>query len=224
MPIHIEAYTVGGIVAGELSPPGHLKEFLEAGTELVVEDATWTPFDGSDPATGTERTVDIDDLVLAAGDEETPGPVHAAWHGLRLEAGPYLIEGELPTLPGFDPGRALTRPTGTFVVLREVRVSLLGSRESGENVHPVALVNRYSVDKVEAGLMLGFFFPGAHVDSTPAEAAAASIAPPPDAADAPPEADEPAPAAAQSAVSVAAAAPGDRYAMTPRKAVRAAGG
>ena len=52
-------------------------------------------------------------LVVAVSDQEHPAPVHAAWHPIRLEAGPWLVEGDLPTLPGFDPGRALTRPTGT---------------------------------------------------------------------------------------------------------------
>ncbi len=114
----------------------------------------------------------VDDLVAAVLDEELAGPVHAAWHVIRLEAGPYFIEGELPTMPGFDPGRALTRPTGEFVLLRDVRVTLLDRPEAGAASHPQALVNRYSVDRVGADLMLGFFFPGARMDPQVAETAA----------------------------------------------------
>ncbi len=44
-------------------------------------------------------------------------PVHPAWHDVILRAGPYLITGQMPTMPGFDPARALARPTGTFVLL-----------------------------------------------------------------------------------------------------------
>ncbi|HKG57161.1 MAG TPA: hypothetical protein VKA85_07930 [Candidatus Limnocylindrales bacterium] len=168
MPLRVEAYTTGGILTGVVSRPGHLREVLEGAPELLVEDASWAPIDGSPPSSGGSREIAIDDLVVAVGDDEQPGPVHAAWHALRLEAGPYVVDGELPTLPGFDPGRALTRPTGSFVLLRDVRISLLGNAGAGENTHEVALVNRYSVDRVDAELMLGFFFPGAHVPAAPA--------------------------------------------------------
>jgi hypothetical protein len=162
MPIRVEAYTLGGIVTGVIARPEHLRDILEASTELTVEDASSAPLDGSPTATG-EAQIAMDDLVVAVSDQEHPAPVHAAWHPIRLEAGPWVVEGDLPTLPGFDPGRALTRPTGTFVLLRDVRISLLNQPEAGENVHESVLVNRYSVDRVDADLMLGFFFPGAHI-------------------------------------------------------------
>jgi len=37
----------------------------------------------------------------------------------------------------------------------------LGREDAGSVGHPGALINRYVVDRVEADLMLGFFFPGA---------------------------------------------------------------
>ena len=88
----------------------------------------------------------------------------ASWHAIRLEVGPYLVEGEMPTFPGFDPGRALTRPTGDFVLLRDVRVGPRDSPDplaSSDTVGQHALVNRYGVESVACDLMLGFFFPGA---------------------------------------------------------------
>ena len=72
----------------------------------------------------------------------------------------------MPTFPGFDPGRALTRPTGDFVLLRDVRI---GPRDAGDPLAagvPAgrhALVNRYGVESVACDLMLGFFFPGAEM-------------------------------------------------------------
>jgi hypothetical protein len=162
MPIRVQAYTLGGIVTGVIARPEHLRDILEASTELAVEEASLAPLDGSPAATG-EQQIAMDDLVVAVSDQEHPAPVHAAWHPIRLEAGPWVVEGDLPTLPGFDPGRALTRPTGTFVLLRDVRISLLNQPDAGENVHEAVLVNRYSVDRVDADLMLGFFFPGAHI-------------------------------------------------------------
>jgi hypothetical protein len=162
MPLRVEAYTLGGIVTGVIARPEHLRDILEGSTELAIEEASSAPLDGS-PATAGDQQILIDDLVVAVSDQEHPGPVHAAWHPIRLEAGPWVIQGDLPTLPGFDPGRALTRPTGTFVLLRDVRISLLNQPEAGENAHESVMVNRYSVDRVDADLMLGFFFPGARI-------------------------------------------------------------
>jgi len=49
-----------------------------------------------------------------------------------------------------------------------VSVGLLGEDAEGLS-RPMALVNRYVVDRVEADLMLGFFFPGAEMISTKTE-------------------------------------------------------
>lgn len=81
-----------------------------------------------------------------------------AW--VHLVVGPYAVQGRLPTLPGFDPARALARPTGTYVLLRDAAVELVG-RSGLAAEHPYLLVNRYGVDEVAAELMLGFFFQGA---------------------------------------------------------------
>jgi hypothetical protein len=175
MPIRVEAYTMGGIVTGVVTRPGHLREILEGSTELDVTEASSAPLDG-EPIQTSEQHIAMDDVVVAVGDEEHQGPVHSAWHPIRLESGPWLVEGDLPTLPGFDPDRALTRPTGTFVLLRDVRISLLHHPELGENVHDSVLVNRYSVDRVDADLMLGFFFPGAHTAAPVAPAVPATLA------------------------------------------------
>jgi hypothetical protein len=66
-------------------------------------------------------------------------------------------------MPGFDPGRALARPTGEFVLLRNVRIALIGDADGPAVVQPAAFVNRYVVDLVAADMMLGFFFPGAEM-------------------------------------------------------------
>jgi hypothetical protein len=171
MPIRVEAYTMGGIVTGVITRPGHLREILEASSQLDVTEASSAPLDGS-PADTSEQRIPVDDLVAAVADEGHPAPVHAAWHPIRLESGPWVVEGDLPTLPGFDPDRALTRPTGTFVFLRDARISLLDHPELGENAHESVLVNRYSVDRVDADLMLAFFFPGAHLEGPPPAPAA----------------------------------------------------
>jgi hypothetical protein len=167
VPIKIVAYLQEGVLNGAIDSPEHLRDLLESSERLQVTDSTWTPLDGGLPAATGESTIVIDDLAVAAGDEAIPGPVHAAFHAIRIEAGPYLVRGEMATLPGFDPGRALTRPTGTFVLLTDVKVSLLADANAGTASHDRALVNRYSVDRVDSDLMLGFFFPGAQIEMPP---------------------------------------------------------
>lgn len=189
MPIRVEAYTAGGILTGQIARAGPLRDALEGAAEVTVESSRWLPLDGSAEQPAGELRVAVDDLILVVPDEAGGAPVHAQWHDIDLDAGPYRVRGEMPTMPGFDPGRALARPTGEFVLLRDARIELLGRTDSGEASAAELLVNRYAVDRVEADLMLGFFFPGATMTvTTPPEeptfpAAAGptqAVAPPPD--------------------------------------------
>ena len=128
----------------------------------------WQPLQGGVQQAGNV-SIPIDDVLIAVADEESSIPVHAQWHSIRLELGPYVVEGEMPTMPGFDPGRALTRPTGEFVLLRDVRLGRRSAKEAATADIPIgdhALINRYVVEAVSADLMLGFFFPGAEMISS----------------------------------------------------------
>ena len=172
MPIAVDAYTMGGVARGISPRAAHVREAIEHEGRLVLERVDWQPIDGSAPQRIRDASIPIDDILIAVAAEEDSIPVHAVWHAIRLELGPYVVEGEMPTMPGFDPGRALTRPTGEFVLLRDVR---LGFRREGSPDAPAdrpigahALVNRYVVESVAADLMLGFFFPGAEmIDAEP---------------------------------------------------------
>ena len=164
MPIRVDAYLAEGIARGVLARAGSLREVLEHDRVLTLERVQWQPLGGrATPSSGV--SIPIDDVLVAVGDADAGTPVHATWHGIRLEVGPYVVEGEMPTLPGFDPGRALTRPTGEFVLLKDVRIAPRGTTDpptsGGAPVGAFALVNRYSVESVACDLMLGFFFPGA---------------------------------------------------------------
>jgi hypothetical protein len=176
MPIQVEAYTVGGKATGVIARPGHLREVLEQTGELALTDVRWRGLDESADRPAGDLTIAIDDVLVAVSDDESAIPVHASWHALRIEVGPYAMEGELPTLPGYDPDRALARPNGEFVLLRDPRLGRLG-----DPIVPIgrqALVNRYSVEFVDADIMLGFFFPGAAMpDQGETEAAERAPAP-----------------------------------------------
>jgi len=171
MSIRVEIYTAGGIAVGVLPRASHLRDALEAGESLRVEAVTWHPLDDTAAGQQAEVVLAPDDIHLATVEESEDLPVHAQWHDIVLDVGPYRVLGQLATMPGFDPGRALARPTGEFVQLRDVSVGLLAEdAERAEGLsRPMALVNRYVVDRVEADLMLGFFFPGAQMISTKTE-------------------------------------------------------
>ncbi|GIW20018.1 MAG: hypothetical protein KatS3mg065_0314 [Chloroflexota bacterium] len=167
MPTSIEAYTAEGALAGLVPLGGRLRDQLEAGGMLPIDRCRWRRLDGRlEPPDDVRLPVD-DLLLVVAGEAELP--VHAVWHDVRLVVGPYRVEGRLPTLPGFDPARALARPTGTFVLVREARVELV-DRPGPAVEHAFLLVNRYAVDEVASDLMLGFFFPGADLRPTRAPA------------------------------------------------------
>lgn len=160
MSVRVEIFAAGGIAVGVIARSGHVREALESGSAVTIDEATWHALDGTAPRPIGQATVAPDDVYLATSDEEDELPVHAQWHDIALDVGPYRIRGQMPTMPGFDPGRALARPTGEFVQLRDVAIGLVGQEDAGMT-RPMALANRYVVDRVEADLMLGFFFPGA---------------------------------------------------------------
>ena len=161
MPIRVEIYGAAGVAVGVVARAGRLREILESGPDLLVERAAWHPLDGSKPRPSEALTIAGDDILVAVADETDELPVHAQWHDISLDVGPYRVTGQIPTMPGFDPGRALARPTGEFVLLRDVRITLAGDDDGPAVGQAAAFVNRYVVDRVEADLMLGFFFPGA---------------------------------------------------------------
>ena len=161
MSIQFEAYTAEGIRHGAISEDGRLGDLLESLEQVDVVAGHFASLDGSDAQRQNVTRLEVDDFLVVVAPPEANGHAHSVWHDVRIHAGPYVVEARLPTLPGFDPARALARPSGSFVLLGEVRIGLGGRPDDGVDVHPFAWVNRYTVDRVESDLDLGFFFPGA---------------------------------------------------------------
>jgi hypothetical protein len=158
--VQVEAFTAGGIVSGAAEPSWVPHEQLESEQPVELHGATWYPLAGGSPEPRGRVHLESDEmLVLCPDDQELP--IHAAWHPVELDLGPYRIAGELPTLPGFDPGRALSRPGGPFILIRDARVELVARPDAGRVERPHAYVNRYAVERVAADIDLGFYFPGA---------------------------------------------------------------
>jgi hypothetical protein len=165
MSVHAEIYTAEGIGIGSVTGSGHLRDVLDSGATLALHGAVWHPLDDSPPRAMSEVIIPPDDVHVATAEEPEDLPVHAQWHDIALDVGPYRVTGQMPTMPGFDPGRALARPTGEFVQLRDAVIGLVGEPAGSGLSRSMALVNRYVVDRVEADLMLGFYFPGAQMTS-----------------------------------------------------------
>jgi hypothetical protein len=164
MAIRVDAYMSGGVASGTLARPGSVRDALEDAGSLTLEGAAWQGLEDPTARPAGSLSIASDDVLVAVADEDPGIPVHAAWHHVHLETGPYTVEGDLATLPGFDPGRALSRPSGEFLLLRDIRLSVRAQPEAGVAIGDHALVNRYTVERVRSDLMVGFFFPGAAVD------------------------------------------------------------
>lgn len=156
----VEAFIAGGIMRGVMHA---LPDFGAEGSTnatLDIERASWHPLTGGATEQRGPVRLQADDILVLWTDGNDL-PIHAAWHDVELVLGPYFVTGALPTLPGFDPSRALARPSGEFVLIRDVRVTLGGNPDGGIVERSHALVNRYGVERVVASIDLGYYFPGA---------------------------------------------------------------
>lgn len=177
MALRFEAYTAEGSVSGTVGTDDRLGDVLERDPTITAQRAEVVAIHGS--AYETPRiALATDDLLAVVAPPSVGVPVHATWHDVTIFAGPYRIDGLLPTMPGFDPGRALARPTGSFLLLGKARVALAAEPTAGSAEHELLWVNRYTVDRVEADLDLGFFFPGARTSVTSTAGRVEGSAPP----------------------------------------------
>jgi hypothetical protein len=156
----VEIFTPTGVVSGSTARASVGSDAKGAPSPLAVDASRWYPLDGSAPERRGSVTVGTDEILIVIL-APPPFSMHASWYPIELEIGPYRLEARLPVAPGFDPARALARPTGAFVTLRDVSIALTGRGDAGIAERSYAQVNRYAVDRIASSLMLAFFFPGA---------------------------------------------------------------
>ena len=123
MNIDFEAYTVWGLVRGGIEADQPLHDLLNHETNVTVHDCHISPLTAGAVTERESAQIDVDDLLVVVAPADVVAPIHASWNELMLGVGPYGVSGLLPTLPGYDPGRSLTRPSGHFVLLSNVAVS-----------------------------------------------------------------------------------------------------
>ena len=158
----IEIFTPTGVLAGEAARVPLTAGGSDLLAPLMLADSRWYPIDGTSPTHRGDDCVDPDDILILT----TPEPemkVHMAWYSVILDVGPYRVTGQLATHPGFDPVKAIARPSNGFVALREATIELPGEPNAGTAERTYVQINRYAVDSVASTLMLGFFFPGARL-------------------------------------------------------------
>lgn len=156
----VEIFTPSGVVSGIAGRMPLVGDGPTLEQPLPIDEARWYPHDGAPPARRGSLSLLPDDILVVV----TPEPdvkVHANWYAVVVELGPYRVSGQLSTPPGFDPERAITRPGGSFVPLRDAVIELRSRPDAGAAERAYVQVNRFAVERVTSTLMLGFFFPGA---------------------------------------------------------------
>lgn len=158
----VEVFTPTGVLAGLTAGVPLSSSGPDLTSALQIREARWFPLDGGRGEQLRDAQVAPDDILVIVA----PVPavlVHMTWYSVTLDIGPYRVTGELATHPGFDPERALARPSGIFVPLREARIELVDEAGAGAAERDHVLVNRYAVERVVSSLMLGHYFPGARL-------------------------------------------------------------
>ncbi len=158
----VEIFTPAGVLVGTSSRIPLTNDGPDLAGPFTIEDVRWYPLDGSRAAHRGSVTVAPDDILLIVT-AEPELKIHMAWYSVSLDVGPYRVSGRLATHPGFDPARAIARPSGSFVGLSDVTIELVTHDSAPTAARPYIHVNRYAVDRVTSTLMLGHFFPGARL-------------------------------------------------------------
>ena len=158
--VEIEIFMPAGVLTGSTPDVPLSHDGADLDSPLELADARWYPIDGGPPTHRGDVQVEPDEILLMAAPEHSI-PVHMTWYSIALEVGPYRVSGSLPTMPGFDPERALSRPGHTYIGLRDATIQLVDREDVESATREHVQVNRYAVERVACNLMLGFFFPGA---------------------------------------------------------------
>jgi hypothetical protein len=176
MSVALEAFLADLYLAGTFEgDPEQLRGLLEAGAVVRLSDLTLVPL--AELTTGTPERSEVgsvaaDEILLAAPPPDTVAQtIHKVVYPVELTVGPYEVTGQLALLPGFDPGRALTRPSSYFMDLRDaiVHIRAVGDGEAIDQPYELLSVNRFAVERVACEIDVTFWFPGAEQELTAEE-------------------------------------------------------
>jgi len=174
MAVPLEAFLADAYLAGTFAGThAELHDLLAAGSVLELRDVTLVALDqladGTPPA-ALAGSLAPDEILFAALPPDPEAPlIHRVYYTVKLGLGPYEVVGEMALVPGFDPGRALTRPASDFIDLRDTEVRIATASGGLEHTFELLSVNRFAVERVECEIDVTFWFPGAEQEPTSAE-------------------------------------------------------
>ena len=151
--VEFEAYAADCRVYGSVSlGDARLTDLLNAASEVLIRDARLTSLADDHEVAVPELTVALDELyaVVASGPRgDAARRVRTRMTRVRVELGPYHVEGTLHGLPAGDPlGMVLRRPA--WVPLTDVRITY-GSGPAGVTDEvPTLLINRELASSMRA--------------------------------------------------------------------------
>ena len=171
MAVTVEAFLADAYLAGTFAgTSAGVHGLLDAGSVIELRDvATVTLEHLSDGRAERAPTgsVATDEILFAAIPLDPDAPlIHHVYYTVKLSLGPYEIVGEMAMFPGFDPGRALTRPASDFIDLMKSEVTIATPSGPLEHAFDLLSVNRFAVEKVVCEVDVTFWFPGAEQEPT----------------------------------------------------------
>ncbi len=173
MAVSVEAFMPDAYLAGTFAgTSAALREQLDQGSSVELSDVTLVPLVGMAEGIAEHAPVGSmtpGDLCMAALPVDPDAPhIHRVYYTVDLGLGPYSVVGDMAMLPGFDPGRALTRPATEFVELFGAEVRIATPSEEIVQAYDHLSVNRFAVERVSCEVDVTFWFPGA-TQELPAE-------------------------------------------------------
>jgi hypothetical protein len=138
---------------------------LDAGSTVDLDDVTLVALaelEAGNAERSPTGSVGSDQIMIVALPRDPDAPqVHKVHYPVTLTVGPYTVSGDLTMFPGFDPARALTRPTSDFIDIHDASVRIATPGGEMEQPYDEIAVNRFAVERIVADIDMTFWFPGA---------------------------------------------------------------
>jgi len=171
MAVSVEAFLAEAYLAGTFAgTSAEVHKLLDAGSVIELRDVALVTLDHLADGTAERApagSVATDEILFMAIPPDPDAPlIHHVYYTVKLSLGPYEVLGEMAIFPGFDPGRALTRPASDFIDLQNAEVTIATPSGAIEHTFGLLSVNRFAAERVVCEVDVTFWFPGAEQEPT----------------------------------------------------------
>jgi hypothetical protein len=175
MTVPLEAFLGETYLAGSFSGThSECRAVLDSGSVVDLDEITLVALaelEAGNAERSPTGSVGSDEIMILALPRDPDAPhVHKVHFPVRLTIGPYVVTGELTMFPGFDPARALTRPTSDFIDIHDAIVRIATPTGEIEQPYDEVAVNRFAVEHIVSEIDMTFWFPGAEQELLTEEA------------------------------------------------------